>query len=89
MTLKAEYGFDKNSIPIRLGLYNTDALHIRIYYMKLFLGLGIFTQNEQVFLKHYLTKNEAELESLIPIDPNDGKHIREVMFPDSKYWNFG
>lgn len=89
MTLKTEYGFDKNSVPIRLGLYNTDALHIRIYYMELFLGLGIFTKNEQSFLRHCLDKNRAELESLAPIDPNEGKHIREAMFPDSKYWNFG
>lgn len=88
-TLKSEYGFDKNSIPIRLGLYNTDALHIRIYYMELFLGLGIFTKNEQAFLRYCLDKQKAELAMLAPIDLNEGKHIRDAMFPDSKYWNFG
>lgn len=87
-TLKTEYGFDKNSIPIRLGLYNTDALHIRIYYTELFLGLGLFTKKEQTFLRYCLEKQKAELAALTPIDPNEGKHIREVMFPDSQYWNF-
>ncbi len=86
--LKTEYGFDKNSIPIRLGLYNTDALHIRIYYMAHFLTLGIFTNDQQSLLNYCLEKQKVELASLTPINPKEDRRLIREIYPDEQYWNF-
>lgn len=84
-TLKTEYGFDKNSVPIRLGLYNTDALHIRTYYMEHFLTLGIFTKNQQSLLNYCLDKQKAELVALTPINPKEDRRLLRELFPDEKH----
>ena len=83
--LKSTYGFEKNSIPIRLGLYNSDALHIRTYYLELFLNLGIFSKNEQIFLNYCLSRDKTEMASLNPTKPDDPF---SDIFPKSEYWNF-
>lgn len=87
-TLKTEYGFDKNSIPIRLGLYNTDALHIQTYYMEHFFALGIFTKNQQSLLNYCLDKQKAEMAKLTPINPKEDRRLLSELHPDEQYWNF-
>ena len=71
-----EYGFENNSMAIMLGLYDNDALHIRTYYLKLFLRLEIFGKHEQQFLDYCLKRDEIELKSLKPIKRMSSKDAK-------------
>lgn len=77
--LKDEYGFDSNSIAIRLGLYNDDALHIKIYYLELFLSLGLFNQKEFQFLNYILNKEKEKLSTLKPIDLKEQQDVLSLV----------
>lgn len=80
--LKTEYGFEKNSATIRLGLYNTDALHIKIYYIELFLMLGLFNKKEQKFLNYILNQEKEKFKSLTPIDLTVGLGLLRAVNPE-------
>ncbi len=83
-----EYGFDKDSIVIRLLKTFTkegssdDALHIRLYYLKLFLTLGLFSKKEQQLLNYVLKQEQATLNSIKPYDPNETRQILSKVFPE-------
>ena len=86
-TLKNEYGFDKDSIVIRLvktftkNDYNDDALHIKIYYLKLYLTLGLFSKKEQQLLNYVLKQDQEKLKSIKPYDPKEVRNIHSKLFP--------
>ena len=83
-----EYGFDKDSIVIRLLKTFTkegssdDALHIRLYYFKLFLTLGLFSKKEQQLLNYVLKQEQATLNSIKPYDPKEERQILSKVFPE-------
>ncbi|MDF2426049.1 MAG: hypothetical protein OPY08_06420 [Nitrosopumilus sp.] len=92
--LKHVYGFDENSLAIKLVKTfskdeedTDDALHIKIYYLKLFLSLDIFSKKEQQIIEYVLKHDEKVLNSKEWIDPKEGRKTLEALFPDelSKY----
>ena len=92
--LKNTYGFDEHSLAIKLvktfsqDEENTDdSLHIKIYYTKLFLSLGIFNKKERQIMEYDLKHDEKVFKSKPWIDPNDGREILDALFPKelSKY----
>lgn len=80
--LKDEYGFDSNSIAIRLGLYDDDALHIKIYYLEFFLSLGLFNKKEHQFLNYILNEEKEKLRNLEPIDLKEQQKILSLVESD-------
>ncbi|WP_428324349.1 hypothetical protein [Nitrosopumilus sp.] len=91
--IKNEYGFD-NSLAINLVKTFSndeedvdDALHIKIYYTKLFLSLGIFTKREQQIIEYDLKHDEEIFKSKEWIDPKEGRESLDLLFPNesSKY----
>jgi hypothetical protein len=84
-----EYDFNKNNLAIRLAKTyskdeeNTDdALHIKIYYLKLFLHLNIFNDNEQQILQYIIKHDEKVFKSKKWIDPKEIKEAHEALFPN-------
>lgn len=84
-----EYGFDKNSIVIRLvrTFYkdeekNDDALHIKIYYFKLFLTLDIFNKKEQQLLDYVIKQDEETFKSKEWDDPKEKRDMITALFPE-------
>ena len=92
--IKNEYGFDENSLAIKLVKTfskdeedTDDSLHIKIYYTKLFLSLGIFTKKEQQIIEYDLKHDEKVFKSKEWDDPKEGREVLEALFPSevSKY----
>jgi len=86
--LKVVYGFDENSLILKLTKTfskdeedTDDALHIKIYYFTLFLSLGIFTKKEQLVLMYILKHDKKVLKSKNWIDPKEGRETLEALFP--------
>lgn len=83
-----EYGFDKDSIAIRLLKtftkegFSDDALHIILYYLKLFLTLGLFSKKEQQLLNYVLKQEQATLKSKKLYDPKETRQILSKLFPE-------
>lgn len=92
--IKNEYGFDENSLAIKLVKTfskdeedTDDSLHIKIYYTKLFLSLGIFTKKEQQIIEYDLKHDEKIFKAKEWDDPKEGREVLEALFPSevSKY----
>lgn len=76
--LKEEYGLDMDSLVLKLvktfekdNIHGDDALHIKIYYLKLFLFLGLFSKKEQQILEYVIEQDQKTFESLPEFQPSD------------------
>lgn len=82
-----EYGFDKDSIAIKLLKSFTkeggedDAVHILLYYWKLFFKLGIFTKREQQVMNYIIAREQERYDSLKPYDPREFREGLRDLFP--------
>ncbi len=78
ITLKNAYGLDKDSLVLKLVktfdrdfIHRDDSLHIKIYYLRLFLFLELFSKKEQQILEYIIEHDQKTLESLPDPNPID------------------
>lgn len=78
ITLKEAYGLGNDSLVLKLvktfeknNIHGDDALHIKIYYLKLFLFLELFNEKEQQILKYVIEQDQKTLETLPESNPLD------------------
>ena len=78
ITLKNAYGLGGDSLVLKLvktfdneDIHKDDSLHIKIYYLKLFLFLELFSKKEQQILEYIIEHDQKILESLPDPNPID------------------